>query len=268
MKAPHLTHRIKYLKSLLTQMPDNIPFFDIIQLKRTPTNQLIHHLAVQCGEHHVEPLSKALSNLLKGNGGALYLPRLLLGNLTSAQMSKDFTVHDNYMKSLRTVILPSMIDNLDITREEFFDNGDMVARTTREWALSLTLPNNGLNARCNIVNGGYAQVATLLVPRHNYESVLLEVDKYKQRLNPVDRREARFRTTILGVPGVIQIEPSVQEALDTLEKMSADKVWQNAPPAVRQEWPRLATMNRFCHECGIFGQTDKTDELRTYAGLG
>jgi hypothetical protein len=70
-KAPNLTQRIKYLKSLRTQMPENTPFFDIIQLKRTPTNQLIHHLAVQCGEHHVEPLSKALSNLLNIREGKL-----------------------------------------------------------------------------------------------------------------------------------------------------------------------------------------------------
>ncbi|KAI2492148.1 hypothetical protein MHU86_22413 [Fragilaria crotonensis] len=215
-------------------MPENTPFFDIIQLKRTPTNQLIHHLAVQCGEYHVEPLSKALSHLLKGNGGALYLPRLLLGNLSPAQMSKYFTVHDNYMKSLRTVTLAPMIENLDSDREEFFENGEVVVRSTRAWALSLTLPSTGLNARCDIVNGGYAQVATLLVPRHNYESILPEVVKYKQRLNPVDQREARFRKTILGLPGVIHIDPSVQEALDTLEMMSSENVWKRAPPAVRQ----------------------------------
>ncbi len=31
---------------------------------------------------------------------------------------------------------------------------------------------------------------------------------------------------------------------------------------------QLLFMNRFYHECGIFGQTDRTDKLRTYAGLG
>ena len=118
------------------------------------------------------------------------------------------------MKLLRTVTLAPMIENLDCDREEFFENGEVVVRTTRAWALSITLPGTlpgtGLHAKCDMVNGGYAQVATLLVPRHNFDLVLLEVDKYKQRLNPVDQREARFRKTILGLPGVIHIDPAVQ----------------------------------------------------------
>ncbi|KAI2493321.1 hypothetical protein MHU86_21203 [Fragilaria crotonensis] len=234
MKAPNLTQRIKYLKSLLVLLPENIPFFDIIHLKRTPTNQLIHHLAVQCGEHHVEPLSKALSNLLKGSGSALYLPRLLLGNLSPEKISQYFKIHDDYMKSLRSITLTPWIDDLDSLRDEFYDNGDLRKRTSREWALTLTLPATGMNARCDIVNGGYDQVATLLVPRQHYQEILLEVDKYRQRLNPVDRREARFRQTILGFPGIIQIDPSVQEALDLLEKMSSDNVWNHVSPSVRQ----------------------------------
>jgi hypothetical protein len=32
--------------------------------------------------------------------------------------------------------------------------------------------------------------------------------------------------------------------------------------------PSVRGLNRFYHECGIFGQTDRTDKLRTYVGLG
>jgi hypothetical protein len=34
------------------------------------------------------------------------------------------------------------------------------------------------------------------------------------------------------------------------------------------DWDFRMLLNRFYHECGIFGQTDTTNELRIYAGLG
>ena len=37
---------------------------------------------------------------------------------------------------------------------------------------------------------------------------------------------------------------------------------------VRDDYINDDIMNRFYHECGIFGQADRTDELRTYAGFG
>ena len=58
--------------------------------------------------------------------------------------------------------------------------------------------------RCDVVNGGKDQVATLLVPKHNYAETLLEYAKYKLRLNPMAQREARFREHITGFPDVIE----------------------------------------------------------------
>ena len=72
-------------------------------------------------------------------------------------------------------------------------------------------------ARCDEVNGGKDQVATLLVPKHNYAET------------PMIQREARFREHITGFPGVIEVDTSVQEALDCLESLSAEEVWQRAP---------------------------------------
>ena len=234
MKAPNLTHRIRFMQSLRQQMPDNIPFFDIIHLKRTPDDRLIHHLAVQCGENHVAPLSKALSEILKGSGSSLYLPRLTLRNLTDAQKTKYFTVHDNYMKSLRMIPMAPQIVNLDRERKEHYDNGDIILRSTREWATTLKLPSTGMYARCDVVNGGKDQVATLLVRKHHYSETMLEYGKYKLRINPVAQREARFREHITGLPDVIEIDKTVQEALDCLEALSAEEVWQRAPTSVRQ----------------------------------
>jgi hypothetical protein len=213
MKAPNLTHRIRYMKSLRQKMPDNTPFFDIIHLKRTPDDKIIHHLAVQCGENHVETLSKALSAILKGKGSALYLPRLTLGNLTAEQKTKYFMVHDNYMKSLRMIPMAPLIENVDKERTEHMDNGDAIIRSTREWATNLRLPSTGMYARCDVVNGGKDKAAILLVPKHNYSETLLEYAKYKLRINPMAQREARFREHITGFPDVIEVTPQFKRRL-------------------------------------------------------
>ena len=143
------------MKDLRFCMPENAPFFDILHAKRTPDNQLIHHLTVQCGEHHVEALSKALSVILRGRGSSLYLPRMTLGNLTVEQHTKYFQSHENYMKSLRMIVLASMIENIDKEREEVdASSGETQHRTTRDWATNLIAPSTCKCARCDIVNGG------------------------------------------------------------------------------------------------------------------
>ncbi|KAI2489319.1 hypothetical protein MHU86_25270 [Fragilaria crotonensis] len=60
LKSPNLTHRIRYNQSIRSKLPDTTPGFDILLHRRTPTEQQIDHLAVQCGENHVHPLSSAL----------------------------------------------------------------------------------------------------------------------------------------------------------------------------------------------------------------
>ena len=120
MKAPNTTHTIRYLQSLRNRLPDNTPFFDVILKKKTPLEQPIHHLVVQCGENHVASLTKAISALLTGSGGAIFLPRLVLGNLTKDQISKYFIAHANYVKSLRPICLAPRITNLDTVRDEYF----------------------------------------------------------------------------------------------------------------------------------------------------
>ena len=196
--------------------------------------QLIHHLAVRCGENHVAPLSKAISALLAGTGGAIYLPRVVLGNLPKNQINKYFIAHENYVKSLRSICMSPRITNLDTVREEFFEDGEVCKRTTREWATSIKL-SNGSAARCDIVNGGKDLAVYLLVPSHVYTEVSNEVSKYNLRLNPMERREARFRDSLPGLPDVIQIDTSVQALLDCLEVLSSEDIWKRAPPEVRNQ---------------------------------
>ena len=225
MKAPTSTHKIRYLQSLRNRLPEHTPFFDIVLLKKTPLEQHIHHLAVQCGENHVAPLTKSLSMILKGPGGAVFLPRLVLGSLQSNQIRQYFETHDNYLKSLRSITLSPLVTNLDTIRNEYLSNGETIARSTREWATQLKLPS-GESARCDIVNGGKDRITRLLVPRHLYSAVLEEVSNYKLRLNPMERREARFRDSIPGLPEIIQIDTSVQQSLAYLDTMTAEEIWK------------------------------------------
>ena len=96
MKAPHLTHKVRYLQSLRNRLPENTSFFDIVLVKRTPLEQLIPHLAIQCGENHVAPLTKELSAILSGNGSAVFLPRVVLGTITTTeQITRYFQAHDD-----------------------------------------------------------------------------------------------------------------------------------------------------------------------------
>ena len=237
MKAPNTTHRIRYLQSLRNRLPENTPFFDITLVRRSPVGQPIHHLGIQCGENHVAPLTKAISALLTGSGCAVFLPRVVLGKLTEAQITKYFTAHSDYVKSLRPIGLAPMVTNLDTIREEHYEGGVVLKRTTRDWATSLTLPSTGHSARCDIVNGGSDHIATLLAPKHVYDEVKHEVEKYKLRLNPLSRREARFLDKIPGLPDVIHIDMTVQQSLDCLELLSSEDIWKHAPSAVRGNPP-------------------------------
>jgi hypothetical protein len=77
LKAPMTTHRLRYLQYLRQLLPPSTPAFDILLHKRTPSDQLISHLAVQCGNSHVHSLSEALAPILTGDGSALYMPRFV-----------------------------------------------------------------------------------------------------------------------------------------------------------------------------------------------
>jgi hypothetical protein len=58
------------------------------------------------------------------------------------------------------------------------------------------------------------------------------------RINPLERREARFRDTLPGLPAVIQIDTSVQGSLACLELLSSEAIWQRAPAAVKNKPPK------------------------------
>jgi hypothetical protein len=231
LKSPNLTHRIKYLQSLRSQMPKTTPGFDILLHRRTPTEQKIDHLVVQCGENHVHPLSNALLNILDGKTAGVYVPRFAFATMTPTEVIDIFAKHDNYVKTQKMIPLSPFITNLDTLRLEHGEK--TIERTTRKWASTLKL-EDGSNAKCDVVNGGFDQREYLLVPPQNESVAKKAFESYKSRVFPFSQREARFRDNI-GPPEVIHISPKVKSSLEVFKSLSASEVWQRAPEAVRQD---------------------------------
>ena len=100
LKAPMMTHCLRYLQSLRKILPENTPPFNILLHKRTPTHQLMPHLVVQCGESHVHSLSESLATILTGTQSALYIPRFVFDKMSDAEASTLFESHDSFVKSL------------------------------------------------------------------------------------------------------------------------------------------------------------------------
>ena len=233
-KAPNTTHRHRYTQFLRSQLPEVAPYFDLIRLKHTPMDQLIPHLAIQCGERHVRPLSQALSNILTGQGTAGFIPRYALSAMTDEQFTQHFLFHEKWAKSLKPIPLKPHITHLDQIRTEYFDNGITVERSTRNWASTLCLPD-GTPALSDVTNGSKERHAMLLVPPHFLTAATLERRQYRARLHPPGHREARFRDEVKDLPDQIHIQNAVVSHMTLLETMSSAKVWNTVSPSVQKD---------------------------------
>lgn len=230
LKAPMTTHRLRYLQSLRQQLPETTPPFDILLHKRTPFDQQIPHLAVQCGHKHVHSLSEALANILTGDGSALYIPRFVLSQMATSDAESLFTTHDAHVKSLRWLPLFPLLSNLDKPRKEYLQDGSVIERTTREWARTIKNITGTALAQCDVVNGGLDQLCYLLFPPQHLEAATNALDEYRKCLYPFSQREARFRESI-GPPPVIHMSKSVIANLDFIKNLST----QNLANASRRQ---------------------------------
>ena len=231
-KAPNTTHRHRYTQFLRSTLPEAAPYFDLIRMKYTPMEQLIPHLAIQCGEKHVTPLSQLLSNTLTGQGDALFIPRYAMSAMTDEQVKHHFLFHEKWAKSLKPIPLKPHITHLDQIRTEYYDNGKTIERSTRTWASTLRM-TDGTPALCDVTNGSKERHATLLVPAHFMPAATLEWHQYRSRLHPPGHREARLRDEVTDLPDQIHIQKSVLSHMKLLEKMSSADVWRTAPTSVR-----------------------------------
>jgi hypothetical protein len=233
LKHPSITHRHRYNQYLRQNLPENTPFFDVFAHRTTPADQKISHLVVQCGENHVTPLCQALSTLLTGRQTAgVFLPRYTFATMNPDEIKSHFIMHEKYINSLHQVSLAPLVTALDKIRVEYRSDGTTIERTTREWALSLTLPD-GTSAQCDVGTGGSNKNAYLLIPAA-YAAVIKPLAKaYKESIQTVSKREARYRENLPDLPDVIHITSTVQSNLDFMAQLSAADIWNNAPSSVK-----------------------------------
>ena len=236
LKAPMTTHRIRYLQYLRCKLPETTPHFDILLHRKTPLEQNINHLVIQCGEKHVHPLSQALLTVLTGYRSPVYIPRFAFADMSPDQAIKLFETHDQYIKSLRSISLFPMPTNLDTLRTEHFPDGNTLERSTREWATGIMSIDGTESAKCDVVNGGLDQKAYLLVSPKFEEAARHALEEYRRRIFPFTLREARFRDSI-GPPTVIHVKSKVDANIKVLESLSSEDFWQQAPASVKAPSP-------------------------------
>jgi hypothetical protein len=220
LKAPMTTHRLRYLQSLRKALPENTPPFDILLHKRTPTEQFMPHLVVQCGESHVHSLSEALATILTGIQSALYIPRFVFERMSGDEASTLFASHDSYVKALNWLPLSPLLSNLDRVRKEYYADGIVKERTTRDWAKSIRTLDGSEYAQCDVVNGGTDQLCYLLFPPKDKDAATKALEEYRRRLYPFTQREAKFREDV-GPPPVIQYSKRVIANLDFIQRLSS-----------------------------------------------
>jgi hypothetical protein len=223
LKAPMTTHRLRYLQSLQKMLPDSTAPFDILLHKKSPSDQLIPHLAVQCGDSHVHSLSESLATILTGDRSALYIPRFVFSKMSAEDASELFQTHDKHVKSLRWLPLSPMLSNLDRIRKEYNADGTFLERTTRDWARTIKA-TDGNYAQCDVVNGGTDQKCYLLFPPQHQATANVALEEY-----PFTQREARFRSDI-GPPPTIHLSKHVIANIELMKKLSALSVTASPMP--------------------------------------
>ncbi|KAI2506498.1 hypothetical protein MHU86_7908 [Fragilaria crotonensis] len=252
LKAPNTTQLTRYTQFLRSILPEQTPYFDVVRYKKTPLDQFIPHLRIQCGEKHVTPLCQALLPVLTGRGSAMFIPRYALGAMADEQIRRHFLFHEKWCKSLKAVPLSPHVNHLDQKRIEYHEDGTTLERSTREWMATILAPDQNSPALCDVVNGPPDFKAYLLVPSHYLQVVQQEWQQYKARLFPPRHREARFRDNLPGLPHVIHIQAEIEAHVSFFEKLSEASVWQLTSESSRNpSTVSAADENRYNRRIGI-----------------
>ena len=260
LKSPIMTHRIRYLQHLRSTLPDSTPPFDLLLHRRTPLDQDISHIVVQCGEHHVHSVGQALLDVLTGDRSPIYVPRHTFADMTQDEIKGIFETHDTYVKSLKSIPLWPTFSNIDTIRSEHSPNGPTVDRTIREWSRTIKTSDGLTFAQCDVINGGSDQKAYLLVQPQHYDAANDALQKYKKQIFPFNQREARFREGI-GPPSVIHVNPKIVANLNFLATLSKAPAWagdQNADTVLDSD---TTTSNRQGSEHSDVSMDSEQDSL-------
>ena len=185
---------------------------------------------MRCGENHVGPLTEILSAYLDGTENTVFLGRLLLSKMSTAEVDAIFQTHEDYLSKTRVHSMAPTIQNVDLIRKEHTDTG-IIERSTRSWASSL-LDKLGNSLQCEADNGGDTRRAQLLVPVENLVQAQQAFKEYRERISTFNQREAEFATLVQEAtpPQAIYVPTAaVHNNLSLIQKRSAFTVWDQAP---------------------------------------
>jgi hypothetical protein len=215
--------------------PPETPFFDIGYHRKTPTGQMIPHLAIKVGENHISTLTEILSAHFDGLQTTVILGRLLISKMLPEEVDALFTTHADFIANTRILSLVPLVKNINILRTEHSShNATTVERTTREWTASLR-DQDGSSWKCDVENGSDNREAKLLVPLEHLEKARTALRKYKESIAPFSKRETTFSDKINQAhPTEIYIPTNVAtNNLTYLQKLSSSSVWSTTPAKIR-----------------------------------
>jgi hypothetical protein len=192
LKHPSMTHRHRYLQSLRSELPESTPHFEILMHRKTPDDEVVPHLAVRCGEKHILGLTEILSSHLCGVKRSICWQTCVSGNGSRNGETALCDSEAIYCITDQNSYIPLMM-NVDRNQQEHTPNGNVIERSMRQWAETLT-DDKGVSMQCNVENGGNDRNAYLLAPRHHSEAVKISYREYRERVHPFKQREERFRS--------------------------------------------------------------------------
>jgi hypothetical protein len=127
--------------------------------------------------------------------------------------------------------------NVDCSRLEHVTDGNVIERSMRQWAETLT-EEKGVSMQCDVENGGRNRNAYLLAPRHHSEAVKIAYREYQERVHPFKQREQRFHAALsqdsTGRPNAIYVPTqAVRSNISFLQGCTAAEHWKQAPAIVK-----------------------------------
>ena len=207
LKDASVTHRGQYLQYLRQEvLPPETPLFDLKLRHSNPTGSNITILTVRCGKSTSTKTAEILSNALCGEGQhpEIFISRLGLGASQTSKQNHEriYTVHNEYLDDVAHLLF-SASASIDTVVTEFFDSGETILRTPRQWAKSLVSPD-GNSLEADLENGGaHAGRAVLVVPSASLSIAKNELMAYWTRRNPTLSHAAKlYRDSVNTHPDI------------------------------------------------------------------
>ena len=206
LKDASVTHRSKYLKYLRDQvLSTDVPSFDIKLRHKDPAGQKTPILTVRCGKAAALSVAQSLSTALNGEGTntEIFISSLALGanQIAKGEHEQIYKVHHDYLADVKFIPFPAS-RQIDTPAIEHLESGETVTRTPRQWAKSL-VDDEGNSLEVDLEQGTTDGTAVLIAPSGSYSQILIELQRYWQRQNPVLATAAKLYTdTMLADPDI------------------------------------------------------------------